>query len=98
MDACNMFRMEEEEVERLERENRINTVRIGKVIRKVAVKRNQAIVVQESGPDFRVVEMVEVDQIVDKNGNQLQSIVLKREEVECDLFSLWSTQNHRGDG
>ena len=81
-DASQMFRMEEEEVERVEQERRVNMVKIAKVIRKESAKRDQ-----ESGQGCKVKE---VDQIVDRNGNQLQSIVLKEvgEEVECDQFSL----------
>ena len=81
-DASHMFNTEEEMVEQVEKERKVNTVKIAKVVRKESVRRDQ-----ESGPDFRVKE---VDQIIDRNGNQLQSILLKEvgEEVECDQFSL----------
>ena len=81
-EASQMFKLEEEEVERVEQERRVNTVKIAKVDKKESVRRDQ-----ELGQDFRVKE---VDQIVDRNGNQLQSILLKEvgEEVECNQFSL----------
>ena len=80
-DASHMFNVEEEVAEQVEKERRINTVKIAKVIRKESARRDQ-----ESGPDCRIKE---VDQIIDRNGNQLQSIMLKEvEEVECDQFSL----------
>ena len=77
-----MFNTEEEMVEQVEKKRKINTVKIAKVVRKESARRDQ-----ELGQDFSIRK---VDQIVDRNGNQLQSILLKEvgEEVECNQFSL----------
>ena len=82
MDARQVFQSMEEEVEREEQERRVNTVKIAKVVRNESLRMDQ-----ELRPDFSVRE---VDKIVDRNGNQLQSILLWEvgKEVECNQFSL----------
>lgn len=76
--ASHMFKSAEEEVEKEEQMKK--AAKIAKVIRKESNKRDQV----------PVISHMEVDQIIDRNGNQLQSIMLvkEEEEVECELFSL----------